>query len=71
MVLAIINGLVMAAGGFFVIQNEGSKEMAIGMFVAALSMIMVGFWFRDVHYAAADGLDALTEAVRRLRRGRG
>jgi len=70
MLLAILNGILTAVGGFITLQNGGT-QLAIGMFVAALSMIMAGFWFRDVHCAAADGLDAITEAVRRLRRNRG
>ena len=69
MLMFIINGCFAVYGGVLAVQAD-QTSFAIGAFVAALSLMLTGFWVRDLHYAGADGLDALTEAVRRIRRGR-
>jgi len=69
MLLFLINGGLAAFGGFEALRSELPLQFIIGAFASALSLILMGFWFRDVHYAAADGLDALAEISRRVRRG--
>jgi len=70
MTLFFLNAALTAVGGVIALGNEelGGLRIAIWFFAIAFSAVVCGFWVRDLHHAAADGLDGLAEAVRRVRR---
>ena len=68
MILGFINMAIAAMNGVAALGSEGPGREAVVLasFGTAFGLLMFAFWIRDVHRAAADGLDALAEMLARF-----